>query len=103
MIGLGLLMRSFLFTCILLPLALAVSLYEKKYFMEQRDLAHFGPKYAEYIRRVPFFLPNLEGIKRTIRVYQGQEQETASDQGHGASSAQGHGQPIAAQGRTEGS
>ncbi len=74
-IGLGLLMRSFLFTCILLPLALAVSLYEKKYFMEQRDLAHFGPKYAEYIRRVPFFLPNLEGIKRTIRVYQGQEQE----------------------------
>lgn len=76
-IGLGLLMRSFLFTCILLPLALAVSLYEKKFFMEKRDLAHFGPKYAEYIRRVPFFLPNLEGIRRAIRVYRGLEQEVS--------------------------
>lgn len=76
-IGLGLLMRSFLFTCVLLPLALAVSLYEKKVFMEQRDLAHFGPKYAEYIRRVPFFLPNLEGIRRTIRVYRGLEEEVS--------------------------
>ncbi len=74
-IGLGFLLRSFLFTFVLIPLAMTVSLIEKKYFMEQRDLRHFGPKYAEYIRRVPFFVPRLSDIGRSIRVLRGLEEE----------------------------
>jgi protein-S-isoprenylcysteine O-methyltransferase Ste14 len=76
-IGLGFLLRSPLFTFVLIPLALTVSLVEKKYFMEQRDLRHFGPKYAEYIRRVPFFVPRWSDILRSIRVLRGLEDEVS--------------------------
>ncbi|MDP7111385.1 MAG: methyltransferase, partial [Myxococcota bacterium] len=76
-IGLGFLLRSPLFTFVLIPAALAVSLVEKKYFMEQRDLQHFGPKYAEYIRRVPFFVPRWSDILRSIRVLRGLEDEVS--------------------------
>ncbi len=76
-IGLGFLLGSTFFTFVLIPLAITGSLIEKKYFMERRDLQHFGPKYAEYIRRVPFFVPRLSDIRRSIRVLRGLEDEVA--------------------------
>ena len=66
-LAVGLLFRSTFFVCVILPLLLVGSLVEKRYFMEQRDIKYWGPVYAEYIERVPFFIPRLSALIKLFK------------------------------------
>ena len=66
-LAVGLLFRSTFFVCVILPLLLIGSLVEKRYFMEKRDITYWGPVYAEYIERVPFFIPRLTDLLGLVR------------------------------------
>lgn len=66
-VAVALLLRSHTFLCVLLPVGLTISLLEKYFMMEKRDVKHFGPVYAEYVSRVPFFIPRIGDIIRLIR------------------------------------
>ncbi len=53
----GLLLNSFSFTFILVPLLLAGSLIEKLWRQEPQNEAVFGEAYVRYRQQVPFFIP----------------------------------------------
>ncbi len=74
-IGLALLLRSCFFLVVMLPPVLALSLLEKYVLMERRDVEHFGPRYAEYVRRVPFFLPRIADVRRLLRTGMAHERD----------------------------
>lgn len=65
-LAVGLLFRSPFFVFVLLPLVLAGSLIEKRYFMERRDIKLLGPQYGDYRRRVPFFVPGIDDIRAAL-------------------------------------
>jgi protein-S-isoprenylcysteine O-methyltransferase Ste14 len=65
-LGLGFLMRTPFFCFVFLPVVLTVSLIEKRFFMERRDIKSFGKEYADYVASVPFFIPRLSDIWKLI-------------------------------------
>ena len=66
-LAVGLLFRSTFFVCVILPVLLVGSLVEKRFFMEQRDIKYWGPVYADYIERVPFFIPRWSDLVRLVK------------------------------------
>jgi protein-S-isoprenylcysteine O-methyltransferase Ste14 len=74
-IGLALLLRSCFFLVVMLPPVLTLSLLEKYFMMERRDIEHFGPRYAQYVRRVPFFIPRPADVVRLMRTGMAHERD----------------------------
>ncbi len=66
-VGLAFLVRSPFFLLVIIPLLVAGSLLEKRYFMERRELNNWDEEYRSYIRRVPFFVPRLSDLLKHLR------------------------------------
>lgn len=66
-LSVGFIMQTPSFMIFVLPLMLAGSLLEKKFFMEKRELQYWGERYQRYQQQVPFFIPRLSVLLQEIR------------------------------------
>jgi len=64
LIGVGILLQSFVFLAVFMPAFLLLHIVYLKLVEEKEMEKKFGQAYTDYRRRVPMFIPGLKGTRR---------------------------------------